>query len=88
MERSRFTEDQVIGILKALEAGISIADLCRPMADRLWHRSRALRPGSCRCRGQARRAQRPQMPYPMNVWGVLSHRLFASAGLPCTDLLK
>ena len=29
MERSRFTEDQIIGILKEHEAGVSVADLCR-----------------------------------------------------------
>jgi putative transposase len=28
MKRSRFTEDQIIGILKEHEAGISVADLC------------------------------------------------------------
>ena len=29
MKRSRFTEDQIIGILKEHETGISVADLCR-----------------------------------------------------------
>ena len=29
MKRSRFTEDQIIGILKEHEAGVPIADLCR-----------------------------------------------------------
>ena len=29
MKRSRFTEDQIIGILKEREAGVSVADLCR-----------------------------------------------------------
>ena len=29
MKRSRFTEDQIIGILKEHEGGISVADLCR-----------------------------------------------------------
>jgi putative transposase len=29
MKRSRFTEEQIIGILKAHEAGVSVADLCR-----------------------------------------------------------
>jgi transposase-like protein len=29
MRRSRFTEDQIIGILKEHEAGISVSDLCR-----------------------------------------------------------
>ena len=29
MKRSRFSEDQIIGILKEHEAGLSVADLCR-----------------------------------------------------------
>ena len=29
MKRSRFTEDQNIGILKEHEAGVFVADLCR-----------------------------------------------------------
>lgn len=29
MKRSRFTEDQIIGILKEHETGISVADVCR-----------------------------------------------------------
>ena len=29
MNGSRFTEDQIIGILKGYEAGVSVADLCR-----------------------------------------------------------
>jgi putative transposase len=29
MKRSRFTEDQIIGILKEHEAGVSVADVCR-----------------------------------------------------------
>jgi putative transposase len=29
MKRSRFTEDQIIGMLKEHEAGIPVADLCR-----------------------------------------------------------
>jgi putative transposase len=28
MKRSRFTEDQIIGILKEYEAGVSVAYLC------------------------------------------------------------
>jgi transposase-like protein len=29
MKRSRFSEEQIIGILKEREAGLSVADLCR-----------------------------------------------------------
>lgn len=29
MKRSRFSEDQIIGILKEHKAGVSVADLCR-----------------------------------------------------------
>lgn len=29
MERNRFSEEQIIGILKEREAGVSVADLCR-----------------------------------------------------------
>jgi len=29
MKRGRFTEEQIIGILKEHEAGVSVADLCR-----------------------------------------------------------
>ena len=29
MKRSRFTEDQIIGVLKEHQAGLSAADLCR-----------------------------------------------------------
>ena len=29
MKRSRFTEEQIIGIFKEHEAGVSVSDLCR-----------------------------------------------------------
>ena len=29
MKQSRFTEEQIIGILKEQETGVSVADLCR-----------------------------------------------------------
>ena len=29
MKRSRFTEDQIIGVLQEHEAGVPVADLCR-----------------------------------------------------------
>ena len=33
MKRSRFSEDQIIGILKDYAAGVSLADLCRKHGD-------------------------------------------------------
>jgi putative transposase len=43
MKRSRFTEEQVIGILKEHQAGMSAADLCRKhgISDAtfyIWHK--------------------------------------------------
>jgi putative transposase len=43
MKRSRFTDDQIIGILKEHEAGISAADLCRKhgISDATFYKWRA-----------------------------------------------
>jgi hypothetical protein len=60
MKRSRFTEDQIIGILKEHEAGVSVADLCRLQA--LLHKS---------CDGRA--SPFPGQTYPAtSVMGVPS----------------
>lgn len=44
MKRSRFTKDQIIGILKENEAGISVAEGCR----KRWHRAQPRHPCSRR----------------------------------------
>jgi putative transposase len=43
MKRSRFTDEQVIGILKEHEAGLSAADLCRKhgISDATFYKWRA-----------------------------------------------
>jgi putative transposase len=43
MKRSRFTDDQIIGILKEHEAGMSAADLCRKhgISDATFYKWRA-----------------------------------------------
>ena len=43
MKRSRFTDDQIIGILKEHEAGVSAADLCRKhgISDATFYKWRA-----------------------------------------------
>jgi len=42
MKRSRFSEEQIIGILKEHEAGISVADLCRKhVSDACFYKWRA-----------------------------------------------
>lgn len=43
MKRSRYSEDQIVGILKEAEAGISVAELCRKygMSDATYYNWKA-----------------------------------------------
>jgi putative transposase len=43
MKRSRFSEEQIIGILKEQEAGVSVAELCRKhgMSDASFYKWKA-----------------------------------------------
>jgi putative transposase len=43
MKRSRYTEEQIIGILKEQEAGVSVAELCRKhgMSDASFYKWKA-----------------------------------------------
>jgi putative transposase len=43
MKRSRFTKEQIIGILKEQEAGVSVAELCRKhgMSDASFYKWKA-----------------------------------------------
>ena len=36
MKRSRYSEEQIIGILKAVEAGLKVADACRKYGLSSW----------------------------------------------------
>jgi putative transposase len=51
-KRSRFTEEQIIGILKENEAGVSVAELCRKhgMSERRACRLNGTDRTSVRCR--------------------------------------
>ncbi len=53
MKRSRFSEEQIIGILKEHEAGVSVADLClkHGLSDASVYKWKA-KFGHERCRGK------------------------------------
>jgi putative transposase len=48
MKTSRFTETQILGILKQAESGLSVPELCRQhgMSDASFYKWRAKRAGS------------------------------------------
>ena len=64
MKRSRYTEEQIIGILKEQEAGVPVAELCRKhgMSDATFYTGRASTVGSRSARRDGCGASKPKTP--------------------------